>query len=300
MNLAIDYFYKNIPNTDINQRFKINFKSVTRPLLSWKEELIISAKQIVESTNKTIYVLMSGGIDSELVARVLIEIGVDFKALTLKHKSGTNQHETKYADSFCVENNIKQEVVYLDVPHFISKGIDKYIHQGYRATKIYYYQQLFLLEKLEELDGFGIGGAYEQIYHTLDISNKNEVCLGFNPSYMMAMDWIKNHNTDHQLWFYLSTPEIHASYMKHELIEFLLQRPEYFIDQHWINREKTLIYHKEWPKIKRRNKASGFERISMNNSPDILGNKQSELRSIFPDLVDMYIPVSTIKQQLRI
>lgn len=289
--IAFDYSYVNVPNTEIDERFKIEFNPVTRPLMTWKEELFSAMRTLVDSTNKPIYVLMSGGIDSELVARLLLKVGVKFKALTLKHEEGTNEHETRYADWFCNHYKIDQVSVPINITNFITDGHKKYIDQGYRATKIYYYQQLFLLEKLEEFGGFGIGGAYEQIYHTLN----NQIHLKFNPSYTMSMDWCKNHNTNHQLWFYLETPELVASWMKQELIEFLLQRPDYFINQDWINVEKTLIYHQQWPGMGRRRKASGFELIE--HFRDV---KEKELQKQFPDLIDMYVPLKTIKQQLRI
>ena len=289
--IAFDYDYVNVPNTEINKRFHIEFKPVSRPMLPWKEELMIAMEQLVKSTDKPIYVLLSGGIDSELVAKLLLKLGVKFKALTLKHEEGTNEHETRYADWFCKQYKVEQEIVSLNIKNFIEHGTEKYIDQGYRATKIYYYQQLLLIEKLEELGGFGIGGAYEQIYHTID----NQIHLKFNPSYMMAMDWCKNHNINHQLWFYLETPELVGSWMNLELIQFLLQRPDYFINQDWINVEKSLVYHQQWPEIGRRRKASGFEPIEKFREV-----KEKQLRNLFPDLIDMYVPLSTIKQQLRI
>lgn len=286
-----DYSYVNVPDAEIIKRFKIQFKPVTRPIMPWKEELFSAMYQLVKSTDKPIYVLLSGGIDSELVARILLKMGVKFKALTLKHEEGTNGHETRYADWFCNHYKIEQVLVPINISNFITDGYKKYVEQGYRATKIYYYQQLFLLEKLEELGGFGIGGAYEQIYHTFN----NQIHLKFNPSYVMPMQWCKDHNTNHQLWFYLETPELVASWMKHELIEFLLQRPDYFINQDWINNEKTLVYHQQWPEMGRRRKASGFEPIE-----NFRGIKEKELQKQFPDIIDMYVPITTIKEQLKI
>jgi hypothetical protein len=45
----------------------------------------------------------------------------------------------------------------------------------------------------------------------------------------------------------------------------------------------------------RRRKASGFEPIEKYR--DV---KEKELKKQFPDIIDMYIPIPTTKQQLRI
>jgi hypothetical protein len=180
-------------------------------------------------------------------------------------------------------------MVELDTEHFLTLGIEKYINQGYRSSNIYHYQQLFILETLEKLGGFGIGGAGEQIYQSVN----NQIHLKFNPYYMLGMDWCKNNGTEHQLWFNLSTPEIYASYLNIDIISFLLEKPEYFVNHHFASIEKILIYHKYWPTMKKRKKLSGFENINR-------GPIEKQLKIRFPDLVDMFIPITVIKNQLGV
>lgn len=272
-------------------QFKVKFKSVSRKPLTWKEEVVNTAKVIAESTNKPLYIFMSGGIDSELVARVLLQNNIKFKALVLKHKNNTNGHDTIYADEFCKENCIEQEIIEFDIREF-DYHIEKYITQGYRATNIYHYLQLILLQRVESLGGFGIGGAGEQIYYTID----NEVHIKINPCYTLGMDWCKRNNTWHQFWFFNSNPELFASYIQHKLINFLLNDPSYFINHYPASTEKKIIIHKEWPEIKRRNKYNGFEQFEQNYKLQ----KENELKDRFPDIIDMYVPISAVKEQLCI
>lgn len=282
--IAFDYSY-------IDKKFDVKFKPVSRQIKSWKEELLLSAKSIADSTDKPLYVLMSGGIDSEQVARVFLELKIDFTALTMTHKNKTNLHDIKDAIDFCTNHNIKQTFVELDTEYFFSQQIEKYINQGYRSTNVYHYLQLFLIDKLEELGGFGIGGAGEQVYYTVD----NEVHLKINPHYTLGMDYCKNNNYQHNLWFNLSTPEIYASYLNIDLVKLLTKEPEYFVNHHYASFEKIIIYHSHWPKMKKRFKYSGFEYLQ-ETMRDI---KEKELTERFPDLIDYYFPIENVKRELN-
>lgn len=281
--IAFDYSY-------IDKEFKVKFKPVSRKVKSWKEELLISAQSIANSTNKPLYVLMSGGIDSEQVARIFLELKMDFKVLTMKHKNGTNTHDIKYAIDFCQKYDIEQTLVELDTEHFFSEEIERYIEQGYRSTNIYHYLQLFLIDELEKLGGFGVGGAGEQVYYTVG----NKINLRINPHYTLGMDYCKNNNYQHNFWLNLSTPEIYAAYLNIDLIDFLLKEPEYFISHHYASIEKIMVYHAEWPDMQKRNKYTGFEYIEST----VRIPKQKELSNRFPDLVDHYLPIENVKQEL--
>ena len=289
--LAFTYKYHNIPTQLIRERFQINFSPIRRPLLPWKDEVNNTARLIAASTTKPLYVFMSGGIDSEVVARAFLENNIPFTAITAKHTNGTNMHDTRFADDFCKKYNIKQEIVEVDMSNF-DTIIENYIEQGYRATNIYHYLQLILLERAEELGGFGVGGAGEQLYYTKD----NEIHIKINSCYTLGMDWCKRNNTWHQFWFNLTTPEIYAAYMQIDIIKTLLQNPEYFVNHHFASIEKRMVLHRFWPDMVRRTKFSGFEKIEDSYRQP----KQAELSCRFPDIGDLFIPISKIQQQLKI
>ena len=281
--MAFDYSF--------DGQFSVTFNPCTRTPQAWNDEVNNTARAIAASTDKPLYVLMSGGIDSEMVARAFLDNDIPFKALTVKHTQGTNNHDTRWADVFCKEHNITQEILELDTTQF-DHMIEQYISQGYRSTNIYHYMQLYILEHLEKLGGFGVGGAGEQIYYTVD----NVIHLKINPSYTLGREWCKRNNTWHQLWFSLDNPEIYAAYMQIDIIALLLQHPSYFVNHHFASTEKILVLHNKWPSMPRREKFSGFENIKINYRVP----KEAELRNRFPNLIDLQIPVSTAKAQLGI
>lgn len=289
---SFDCYYNNVPNTDINQRFRIQFKPVSRQVFDWKKEHLIAAQRVAESTYKPLYVLMSGGVDAEIVARSFLELDIPFKVLSLKHKQNTNWYDIDFATKFCKENGIEQKIIELDIEHFFKQGFEKYVEQGYRSTNLFFYQQLHILEKVEEFGGFAVSGEGDQSYYTVD----NQICLKYNPSILTLIEWCRNNNTNHELAFNRSTPELFASWMNIDLIDFLLQKPEYFKNHYYDSTEKILVYHRIWPNMARRNKSSGFEQIEK----ELRFPKEDELKYRFQDLQDLYVPIRIVKEQLNV
>lgn len=272
--------------------FNLTYKPITREMDSWMLEIDNTTKNIAKSTTKPIFLCFSGGIDSEVVALSLIKNNIDFTILTVKHTEGTNSHDIHYTYEFCKKHNIKQVIVDLDVTEFFTNGIKDYIQQGYKAIRIFRYLQLFILETVEKMGGCAILCSGEQVYCNIE----GEICLNRDLGYMMALEWCKNNNTLHYPYFFEQNSELFASYMKLDLIDYLIKDPTYFtnyIDN--MSTEKIIIYHKYWPNMKKRNKYHGFERIHP------LKNKmEAELRKLFPEIVPIFFPISKIKQQLGI
>lgn len=279
---CFDYSY-------VNKNFQVKFKPTSREVLPWRVELDLAVQKICSDVNKPIYVLLSGGVDSEVLARVMLSNDIPFKVLTFKHKNGTNDYDTYYAQKFCEQHNVEMRVVSLDIQDFFDNQINNYIKQGYRATNVYHYQQLFMLEQLENIGGFGIGAEGTQVYYT-----KNGVInLKINPSYTLGMDWCKNNNVNQQLWYLESTPELYASYMNIDIIEALLKNPLYFNTDYYDSVEKTIVYHGYWPDMERRIKTGGFQYLKKMRK-----DKEDSLQEMFPDLVDYYFPIKQVKKEL--
>lgn len=284
--INFEYSYQNIPNTTIEERFKFVFKPVTRPFGPWKEELIRTAQLIRNSTSKPLYLCLSGGIDSEVMALAFIEAGIPFTAFTLRHIGGTNNHDISFAIRFCKKHNIDQMFIDIDPYTYFEKYLTEY-----RTTNIFKYLQLFMLETIENLGGYAVIGAGEQIYYTVN----EKIHIKYDPAYTLPLDWCKKNNTEHTTMFHLHNPELLASYMSIDIIDLLLKNPLYFRSHHVMSIEKILVYNGYWENMERRSKYNGFENIL--NFRNSLENK---LKLENPDLVPMYIPVDGIRSQLGI
>lgn len=102
--------------------FYIEYEKPIYPLLSFKEECVLAVNTAVQQNVRSLpfIILMSGGIDSELVAESFLMAKVPFKCLvgrlvvTLNHKTVIlNDQEYQYAERWCRKNNI--EIIYQDI-----------------------------------------------------------------------------------------------------------------------------------------------------------------------------------------
>lgn len=100
-----------VPRTSRHQKWVCDYGRASEQL-SIKEANRTAALKIQENANgMPIYLLLSGGADSEVAARSFIDAGVSFTAAILKYKvlgnnSTINHEETKYADALCEKYNI--------------------------------------------------------------------------------------------------------------------------------------------------------------------------------------------------
>jgi len=291
-NINFDYSYQNMPNTVIEQRFSMNFRKIQRPLMSWKEEIMDTTLNIKRlAGRRPIMLCLSGGTDCEIMATAFLKNNIDFSVVSCRHEAGTNDHDMVYATNFCKRNNVKHIIFEINHLEFFTDGINRYIEQGYRSTRIFRYFQLLLLEEVESRGGCAVLGGGDPMYFGVN----GDVVLKYAPDFSLCLDWCNNHNSLHFPYFYKQNPHIFASYMKEELIEFIISRPEYFKDEWFVSLEKTLMYTANWPDIERRPKYHGFEKMRY-----IKNTVEKKLREKFPDLEYLIFPISVIKSQLGI
>ena len=284
------YDYQNLSGTKIEERFKINFNPVTRPLMFWKEEVKNTALRIAALSDKPLLLCLSGGIDAEVIARTFLENNIPFSALTIHHSS--NDHDVIWADNFCKEHNIEQKIVEVDMLDFISKKIPEYREQGYRSRSIFRYFQLFLLETAESMNKCAILGGGDLCFKTID----NRVSFVMGPEFTICLDWCKNNNRLHFPYFYMQNSEITATYIKEDIIECMLANPDYFKNVKFNESlEKIIVYSKYFNKMPRRNKFFGFENIQ-----ELYDQFWEDSKKLYPDLLNMIIPVTQIQEELGI
>jgi len=276
----------------IDGKFIMSYKHITRELQSWDKEIDNTSLAIANSTNKPIYLCMSGGIDSEVVALSFIKNKIPFIGIIFQHESGTNYYDIVYAHDFCKKYQVNHLIIYLKEYEFFTTGIEKYISQGYQSDTIGKYMQMFIFETVEKLGGCAIICGGEPVFNTIN----NEICIDRGLGYVPTLEWLKNNNATHHLYFFEHNPEIYASYYKEPLVDLMLKNPDYF-RSNYENKstEKMMIHHKYWPEMRRRPKFNGYEGID-----NVRIQSNVKLRGMFPHIQPNWVPVTQIKQQLGV
>lgn len=280
-----------IDNTDLT-KFNVTLNSTSRPVLTFREEVIETVKYINDNTDRPIYVALSGGIDSDVIVRAFLEANIDFTVFTVVHTEGTNKHDIVYANQLIDKYKIKRVAVNLEARKFFDFGFNLYKNSGYISRNIFRYLQLFILDEITKLGGCAVlGGGDASGYCNID----DKVCFRWNRDYAVPLQWIERNNIQHYPYFYLTTPEITASWLEHPLVKLLTSDPAYFKSQRFgYIAEKALVLHRDWKDMPRRIKFNGFEKIS-----DIRIPVENILKDELPDTY-CAIPIDIMRKQLGI
>jgi hypothetical protein len=283
----------NICFNSITDKFNIRFNPISRPLGTWRDEVIANAQYIRSMTDRDIAVALSGGIDGEVVCRAFLAANIHFKVLTVKHTAKTNDHDTRYADKFCREHDLEQIILDLDTEQFFTIDKERFVERGYHAHNLFRYLQLYIMSSAEDRGLTAVLGGGEQIYN----AGGNEIYVKYHPDFTNSLRWCTDNQALHFPYFFQTTPEVTAAYIKHPLIKFMSQNPRYFESySERYSAEKTLVYHEAWPEMERRTKFHGFEHLL-----EMYSREHKKMVERFPDVGNrITIPLSQVKQQLNI
>lgn len=177
-----------------DQIFTVDYLGCSHEPGSWKDECLIAAEKIYESTDLPINILFSGGIDGEAGVRIFSELGVPFKVSIMKFKDNLNLHDISYAIIYCEQHNIKYDIIELDLIKFLEQDMFDYAI----SAEVCHPTVLPILWLVDQIDGLPIITAGE---HTME----KEVPDGYVPG---------ESPYEPGVWT-LNTKEVYSSWYKH-------------------------------------------------------------------------------------
>lgn len=273
------------------QQFEVYFNKVSKPVLSYKEEVIRTVKYIKDSTDRPLYISLSGGVDSEVIVRACLEANINFTAFIVKFEDDKNKHDNKYANALVEKYKIDSFICSLNATDYFKNGYLKYKAAGYHSRNIFRYLQLYILETVETLGGCAILGGREEPFQVVN----DDICIPWVKDQALSSEWMINNNSQHYPYFFLSTPEIIASYLQTPLLKMMLKDPSYYACKYsGYVPEKALIYHRDWPEMVRRSKYNGFEKLLR------LRKETEDMLCAEIPAASYYLPIKTLKEQLGI
>jgi hypothetical protein len=103
--------------------FSVKYEPVLSPLDDFEAECVLAVNRILRNQQRPIVLLMSGGLDSELMANVLLKARVPFRCLIVRLLTEVpgsaivfNQHDFDFALRWCAKNNV--EYMFHDIDLF--------------------------------------------------------------------------------------------------------------------------------------------------------------------------------------
>lgn len=216
-------------------------------------ENCIAAEEIYDNRNGLpISVLMSGGIDSEIVATSFLKIKAPFTAYILQFKDNLNIHDISYAVSFCETNNVNYKLVELDIKKFLKE--QAYDYASYSDTCCA--ELLSTMWLADQVSGLPIIGSGEPFFIKKKdhwFYREHERITGFYKHFIFQ-------DRPAIPGFFQYSPELLASYSTTELIVSLAKNE---LDRRIQNSRpiKFDTLKRYYPQLYQRKKYTGFENI---------------------------------------
>jgi hypothetical protein len=129
-----------------------------RPTSDWRSECIESARRIHNDTDLDLWLLFSGGIDSEVALQSFPFAGIPVTAAITCFRGDLNRQDVRHAVKFCETHQIGYRLLHLDIERFIESG--EALEFADR-TKCVSPQLLHTMWAMDQVDGYPILGSGE-------------------------------------------------------------------------------------------------------------------------------------------
>jgi hypothetical protein len=239
-------------------------RCVRRPM-SFREECVNAARLIGETAEKPIMVFFSGGIDSEVVIRSMIEANVPFEVLIINHwykgQSGLNAHDTQYAIDFVKKHNLKYRIYNFDLSDYLKtkyvSDTKKYLWAAPGRSIICNLIQTFCKDYLCVM---GDGEPALVRSRLNGFPDQEGMLLKDDTGEVAALQAAAEYGESVVFGFFHYTPELLLSWFLNEDILNFVKNERAFLHISYIS-IKPFIYHKQWPDMTPRPKYTGYEMI---------------------------------------
>jgi hypothetical protein len=251
-------------------KFFCTYSRCSREPGTFKEECINTAREVSEQAEKlsrTPYIFLSGGLDSEVVTKAFIDVGVEFKVISFRFKDNFSSHEMHYIDKFIEKHGLDHSYYDIDPNWLTSDEADAYFEQS-QCSQSEMLPHMKLIDYVwNNLNGFPVLGNGD-LYVSKDI----------------AVDWIFDKSKPKYQWNYIEYEYILAwnrfavrnkilgclGFFMHnpEIVLAMMQDPDM---KKCINNEipykmssrstKTVVYIKSWNDLEPRLKYHGSEQL---------------------------------------
>lgn len=249
---GVEYGPKTDPFADFNYHFK---KIINRPIKSHHEELLENGRVIRDTFSEPLDLMFSGGVDSEVILRVYLELKIPVNVFIFKYENNYNYREFNLACKICESLNVKYKVIDFNLQKFFE-------NDAYDMWKIAFFDNANWMvhnKLIEYLDNIPIIGSGEPYCYRVerDYSKKSNWVFQLDEA---CRSWALYHKTIGRSvitdWYEYS-PEIIVSFFQLQRVRNLLN--DMIPGKVSTISSKALIHKDRWPEITIREKLTGFE-----------------------------------------
>jgi len=257
----MSYSFNDIPLSHKNNRedtLKIHFHLPNGTKnLNYQDALIYNASVMKDNHTEPFDVLLSGGIDSEVVVRTFHTLGIKHNTFIFKYEDDLNIRDINSSIQICNALNLKLQIIDFNLNEFYQSGEAEEIFNKTLVPNVTSLTRIKWLEYLDNVPVFGEGEPYWKRDFGSDYSQKSN--WSFHLSETELFISLNSHYINRPVigeW-YQYTPEIMSSYFREPLVNSLL-------DDQVVGKESTLssrlrLHRQYWPDIADKSKLTGYE-----------------------------------------
>jgi hypothetical protein len=245
------------PKTSPESVWSLDFKkTISRPIKSYKEELLLNAQALRDQFTEPFDLLLSGGVDSEVILRCYHELKIPVNVFIFQYENNINRQECIRALNLCNELNVTPTVIDFNLEKFFENDAYDIWKTGYFASA----GRLIYLKFLEYLDNIPVlgDGDLECFYE-----NDNWYFQLRELEYAVTVYATAIGKKVIADWYHYS-PEVIISHMNTPIVNKMLNNAVPILNYSEV---KYFCYKSIWPQIEIRKKQSGWEIDSINSIP---------------------------------
>lgn len=247
----------NGPKLSKDAVFKLEFASKLNVKdLNYFDSLVYNAKMIAENYQGPFDVLLSGGIDSEIVVRLNHKLGIKQKVHTFRLENDYNIRDVESSKNICNDLGIDLNIIDWN----LQKWIENDAEEVYKKTFSPYVTRMVRFDWFKYFDNvivMGEGEPYWRREYEADYTKKSNWHLHWVEDYFMSSTYANLIGQKVIGEWYNYTPEVVKSFHKLPLVQRLLNDEVPGKVSCWSSR--TEIHQELFPSIQPKIKLVGYE-----------------------------------------
>lgn len=226
------------------------------PKYSYYDALIKNASLMRDSLNEPFDVLLSGGIDSEVVVRTFYDLGIKHNTFIFKYEDDLNIRDVNSSMQICHALNIPYKIIDFNLKKFYETEASE-IFEKTLVPNLASLSRIKWLDYLDNIPVLGEGEPYWTRDLKEDYSQKSNWTFNLSETELFFTLNEKHLNRPIIGEWYQFTPYIMASYYNDPIITDLLD--DKFIGKQSVLSTRVKLHRQFWPDIQDKSKLTGYE-----------------------------------------
>lgn len=264
--------------TDKESVFKVHSNIVEhKPVKSYYEELYDNASAMRDTYSEPFDVLLSGGIDSEVVVRTFKDLGITHNTFIFRYENHYNHSDVTSAIEICKSLHIPYKIVDFNLQDYYENHAYDYFKKS-NATRAGRLIHLKFFDYLDNIPVMGDAEPYWKRDLEGDYTKKSEWRLVLGEEGHSCSTYLFNQGRESICDWYEFTPNVITAFNHHPIMQQLLSDQLHGKQSCWSSR--VPIHQIHWPDIKPKAKLVGFEDVDGEYLPFVTSLQETMTKEI--------------------